>query len=119
MWMNEEVVHETLSESPSIREVQMEAWHEYIQNGDLSTLIRRGIEKLDRRVGSMYREGDIIVIISPEDGASEETALLLRYERGGTPTDAVWHALIGGERCTLPLRRFIAEDHWLLSSPHI
>lgn len=116
MWLNEKLIHpvldETLSTSESIKALQLEAWDDFIRTGDITALIASGIKKIVRTLSSWYKPGDLIMMMDPTDGATPQLLLLL--EDNGTDG---WSALVDGTVETIPLRQFIAEDHWKPECP--
>lgn len=111
--MNERLIHpvldETLSESESIKALQLEAWDDFIRTGDSTVLLESGIKKIVLTLSSWYKPGDLIYMMDPTDSATPQMMLLLE-DRG---TDG-WSALVDGTVEYIPLRQFVAEEHWKL-----
>ena len=114
MWLNERVMEAaaaTFSNNEEIRQMQIEAWEGFMNDGESSALIDAGVARIRRAVADMYKPGDLIISYSPDDACSPMTYLLIREDDGD------WIALCEGELQRLPLRFWLVEDHTLLSSP--
>jgi hypothetical protein len=112
MWLNERVMEaasDTFSHNADIRQMQVEAWEDYMQNGDSSALIDAGLQRIKQAIRNLYKPGDLITSFSPDDPCDALIYLLIREEDNGD-----WVALCEGELQTLPLRFWLVEDHQTL-----
>jgi len=115
VWLNERVMEaaaDTFSTHADIREMQIDAWEEFMAHGESSPLIDAGIARLRRAVRDMYKPGDLITSHPPDDPCSPLVYLLIREDAED------WIALAAGELQRLPLRFWLTEDHTLLGTEH-
>lgn len=116
MWLNEAVFQRAaaaMSKNESIRTEQIEAWEEWMDNGETQTtsLIQQGMDDLKRYVGGeLYQAGDLIQMMDPDDACSPQLMLLIDFDN----SRCGWNTLLDGEMRFIPLQLFIKEDHWKL-----
>jgi hypothetical protein len=108
MWLNERVMEaasDTFSQNADIRQMQVEAWEDWMRGGSTAALIDAGLQRIKQAIRDMYKPGDLITSFSPDDPCPPLLYMLIE-ERDGD-----WTALCEGEIQTLPLRFFLVEDH--------
>ena len=116
MWLNEKVFEKAtnaMSLNDSIRSEQIEAWEEWMDNGETQTqsLIQQGLNEMKKYIrAELYQDGDLIQMMDPEDGCSPQLMLLLDFD----DSRCGWNALVDGEVLFIPLQTFVKEDHWKL-----
>ena len=116
MWLNEKVFERAtsaMSTNNSIRAEQIEAWEEWMDNGETQTasLIQQGLNDIKRYIGGeLYTPGDLIQMMDPDDSCSPQLMLLVDFDH----SRCGWNSLVDGEMLFIPLQLFIKEDHWKL-----